>query len=44
MEFMSKMIDQLRKGFETAYIDGSVVSDEAYRPMFVTNNYKEGKK
>ena len=38
------MIDELRKGFETAYIDGSVVSAEAFRPQFVSNNYKEGKK
>ncbi len=38
------MIDEIRKGFETAYIDGSVVSDEALRPQFVSNNYKEGKK
>ncbi len=38
------MLDEIRKGIETAYIDGSVVSDEVYRPMFVTNNHKEGKK
>ncbi len=38
------MLDDLRKGFETAYIDGSVISEEAFRPMFVSNNYKEGKK
>lgn len=40
---MSK-IDELRSGFETAYIDGSVVSSTVYRPQFVSNNYKEGKK
>ena len=38
------MINELRKGIETGFIDGSVVSDEAYRPQFVSNNYKEGKK
>ena len=38
------MLDELRKGFETAFIDGSVVSNEALRPQFVSNNYKEGKK
>ena len=38
------MIEDLRRGLETAFIDGSVVSDEALRPQFVSNNYKEGKK
>lgn len=36
--------DELRSGFETAYIDGSVASSSIYRPQFVSNNYKEGKK
>lgn len=36
--------DELRSGFETAYIDGSVASSLTYRPQFVSNNYKEGKK
>lgn len=36
--------DEIRQGFETAYIDGSVASSLAYRPQFVSNNYKEGKK
>ena len=36
--------DELRLGFETAYIDGSVASSSIYRPQFVSNNYKEGKK
>ena len=39
-----KKIDELRRGFETAYIDGSIVSNESLRPQFVSNNYKEGKK
>ncbi len=38
------MIEDLRRGFETAFIDGSVVSSESFRPQFVSNNYKEGKK
>ena len=38
------MIEDLRRGLETAFIDGSVVSDESLRPQFVSNNYKEGKK
>ncbi len=41
---MSNLNDGIRKGFETAFIDGSVVSSEALRPQFVSNNYKEGKK
>ena len=40
---MSK-IDEVRLGLETAYIDGSVVSSNVYRPQFVSNNHKEGKK
>ena len=39
-----KNYNELRAGFETAYIDGSVASSLAYRPQFVSNNYKEGKK
>lgn len=35
---------ELRLGYETAYIDGTVVSNPAYRPQFVSNNHKEGKK
>ena len=35
---------EIRQGFETAYIDGSVVSNTAYRPQFVSNNHREGKK
>lgn len=38
------MIEEMRRGFETAYIDGSVVSNESFRPQFVSNNYREGKK
>lgn len=38
------MVEELRKGLETAFIDGSVVSDESLRPQFISNNYKEGKK
>ena len=38
------MIEDLRRGLETAFIDGSVVSDESLRPQFISNNYKERKK
>ena len=37
-------IEELKRGLETAYIDGSVASEISYRPQFVSNNYKEGKK
>ncbi|MCR5734726.1 MAG: DEAD/DEAH box helicase [Lachnospiraceae bacterium] len=37
-------IGELKKGLETAYIDGTVVSEIALRPTFVSNDYKEGKK
>ena len=37
-------LSELRLGFETAYIDGNVASNLAYKPQFVSNNYKEGKK
>lgn len=36
--------EELKRGFETAYIDGSVISNEFYRPQFVSNNHREGKK
>lgn len=37
-------IEELRLGLETAYIDGNVASNLIYKPQFVSNNYKEGKK
>lgn len=41
---MKIVTDELRNGCETAYIDGTVASNLAYKPQFVSNNYKEGKK
>ncbi len=41
---MQEKISELRSGFETAYIDGSIASNLAYKPQFVSNNYKQGKK
>lgn len=35
---------ELRAGFETAFIDGTYASNLAYKPQFVSNNHKEGKK
>ncbi len=37
-------LDDVRSGLETAYVDGSVVSSTLYRPQFVSNNHREGKK
>lgn len=36
--------DELRLGFETAFVDGNVASNLAYKPQFVSNNHREGKK
>ena len=35
---------ELKCGFETAYIDSIYASNLAYKPQFVSNNYKQGKK
>ena len=40
---MVKM-NELRKGFEAAFIDGNVAADYKYKPAFVSNNPEEGKK
>lgn len=37
-------LKELRDGIETAYIDHSYSSNLAYKPQFVYNDYKEGKK
>ncbi len=37
-------LDRLRMGMETAYIDGTAVSDPSYRHQFVFNDYRQGKK
>ena len=37
-------IVELRNGFETAYIDSNHNSNLAYKPQFISNNMKEGKK
>ena len=42
MEF--RKVEEIKAGFETAYIDGSIASSQEYRPQFVSNNHKEGKK
>ncbi|MGC6175355.1 DUF3427 domain-containing protein [Lacrimispora sp. 38-1] len=37
-------LTEIRNGFETAYVDETFSSNLAYRPQFISNNYKEGKK
>ena len=37
-------ITELQNGFETAFINAENSSNLAYRPQFISNNYKEGKK
>lgn len=37
-------LEELKKGFVTAYIDGTVVSSDAYKPRFVFNNVDKGEK
>ncbi len=37
-------IENLHSGLETAFIDSEVSSNLAYKPQFVSNNYKEGRK
>lgn len=39
----NKLID-LQDGFKTAYIDQSYSSNLAYKPQFISNDYKNGKK
>lgn len=40
----NNLITELKNGFETAYINSSVASNLAYRPQFISNNHKQGKK
>ena len=35
---------ELQNGFETAYIDEANASNLSYKPQFISNNYKQGKK
>ena len=38
------LIDRIKDGFETAFIDKNYSSNLAYKPQFISNNYKEGRK
>ena len=37
-------IEKIQQGLQTAFIDSTVTSNLAYKPEFLSNNYKEGKK
>ena len=37
-------IVQLQQGLTTAFINQNISSNLAYKPQFVSNNYKEGRK
>ena len=41
---MQEKLQELRNGFETAYIDKTTTSNLAYKPQFISNDYKQGKK
>lgn len=38
------MLKELKNGLSTAFIDEGVSSNLAYKPQFISNNYKEGRK
>ena len=40
---MEAIREELRSGFETAYIDGTVASAIAYRPRFISNDHRNGR-
>lgn len=37
-------IEKIQQGLQTAFIDSTFTSNLAYKPEFLSNNYKEGKK
>lgn len=40
----NECVDLLKEGFETAFIDSRKNSNLAYKPQFISNDYKEGRK
>lgn len=44
MTYVQEKITELKKGVSTAFIDQTMYSNLAYRPEFVSNNYRQGKK
>lgn len=41
---IQEKLQELRNGFETAYIDKTSTSNLAYKPQFISNDHKQGKK
>ena len=41
---MTTRINEMREGFETAFVDGNLASNAEYRPSFVSNKPQDGKK
>lgn len=41
---MNQHIQQFHQSLTTAFIDSSISSNLAYKPQFISNNYKEGRK
>ncbi len=39
-----KKYEELENGLQTAFINHAVNSNLAYRPEFISNDYKQGKK
>lgn len=40
----NNIITQIQQGLGTAFIDAETMSNLAYRPQFISNNYKQGRK
>ena len=40
----TNFMEKLQQGIRTAFEDRTVISDEEYRPQFVFNNFREGRK
>ena len=38
------LVTQLQQGMQTAFIDAGTTSNLAYKPQFISNNYKNGRK
>ncbi len=41
---MINRINELREGFETAYVDGNLAANAEYKPSFISNRPEQGKK
>ena len=41
---MNKKLQRIQEGFQTAFIDYNHNSELSYRPQFISNDYKEGRK